>query len=146
MKYKKILTAFTIFSIIGSTSFTLANELTGKKPLHRFQFSEVDSNRDNLISRKEMIAHTQTRFQDVDINGDGALSLDELIVHNTKKVSDRANKMIKKMDKDSNGLIDFDELKSATMDRFRNIFNKLDMDNDSYLNKKEFSKLKNRNG
>ena len=54
--------------------------------------------------------------------------------------------MIQILDKNSNGVVEFEELSSAVTRRFGNIFENLDLNNDGHLNKNEFSKLKKRRG
>ena len=73
-------------------------------------------------------------------------SSEELIAAGTTKISFRAKRMIQILDKNSNGVVEFEELSSAVTRRFGNIFENLDLNNDGHLNKNEFSKLKKRRG
>jgi hypothetical protein len=147
MKYKKsIMTAFTVITLVGSNSIGYADQLKGFKPFDGIQFSKIDFNNDNLISKTELMNHREREFSFADTNHDGALSIEELITARTTKVSFRAKRMMQILDQNSNGVLEFDELNSVVSNRFGNIFESLDLNNDGHLSKKEFSKLKNRKG
>ena len=90
--------------------------------------------------------HREREFSFADTNHDGALSIEELITARTTKVSFRAKRMMQILDQNSNGVLEFDELNSVVSNRFGNIFESLDLNNDGHLSKKEFSKLKKRKG
>ena len=144
MKYKKsIMTAFTVITLVGSNSIGYADQL---KPFDGIQFSKIDLNNDNLISKTELMNHREREFSFADTNHDGALSIEELITARTTKVSFRAKRMMQILDQNSNGVLEFDELNSVISNRFGNIFESLDLNNDGHLSKKEFSKLKKRKG
>ena len=146
MKYKKsIMTAFTVITLVGSNSIGYADQLKGFKPFDGIQFSKIDFNNDNLISKTELMNHREREFSFADTNHDGALSIEELIARNTK-VSFRAKRMMQILDQNLNGFLEFDELNSVVSNRFGNIFESLDLNNDGHLSKKEFSKLKKRKG
>ena len=147
MKYKKsIMTAFTVITLVGSNSIGYADQLKGFKPFDGIQFSKIDFNNDNLISKTELMTHREREFSFADTNHDGALSIEELITARTTKVSFRAKRMMQILDQNSNGVLEFDELNSVVSNRFGNIFESLDLNNDGHLSKKEFSKLKKRKG
>ena len=147
MKYKKsIMTAFTVITLVGSNSIGYADQLKGFKPFDGIQFSKIDFNNDNLISKTELMNHREREFSFADTNHDGALSIEELITARTTKVSFRAKRMMQILDQNSNGVLEFDELNSVISNRFGNIFESLDLNNDGHLSKKEFSKLKKRKG
>ena len=144
MKYKKlIMTTFTALTLVGSNSISYADQL---KPFDGIQFSKIDLNNDNLISKTELMNHRKREFSFADTNHDGALSTEELIAARTTKVSFRAKRMMQILDQNSNGVLEFDELNSVISNRFGNIFKSLDLNNDGHLSKKEFSKLKKRKG
>jgi hypothetical protein len=147
MKYKKlIMTTFTALTFVGSNSIGYADQLKALKLFDGIQFSKIDLNNDNLISKKELINHRKREFSFADANHDGALSTEELITVRTTKVTFRAKRMIQILDQNSNGVLEFDELNSVVSNRFGNIFESLDLNNDGHLSKKEFSKLKKRKG
>ena len=144
MKYKKlIMTTFTALTLFGFNSIGYADQL---KPFDGIQFSKIDLNNDNLISKTELMNHRKIEFSFADTNHDGALSTEELIAARTTKVSFRAKRMMQILDENSNGVLEFDELNSVISNRFGNIFKSLDLNNDGHLSKKEFSKLKKRKG
>ena len=143
MKYKKsIMTTFTILTLVGSNSLVSADQLKGLKPFEGIEFSKIDLNNDNLISKTELINHRKREFSFADTNHDGALSSEELITAGTTKISFRAKRMIQILIENSNGVVEFKELSSAVTRRFGNIFESLDLNNDGHLNKNEFSKLR----
>ena len=144
MKYKKlIMTTFTALTLVGSNSISYADQL---KPFDGIQFSKIDLNNDNLISKTELMNHRKREFSFADTNHDGALSTEELIAARTTKVSFRTKRMMQILDENSNGVLEFDELNSVISNRFGNIFKSLDLNNDDHLSKKEFSMLKKRKG
>ena len=147
MKYKKsIMTTFTILTLVGSNSLVSADQLKGLKPYEKIEFSKIDLDNDNLISKTELMKHRKREFSFTDTNHDGALSSEELIAAGTTKISFRAKRMIQILDENSNGVLEFDELNSVVSNGFGNIFESLDLNNDGHLSKKEFSKLKKRKG
>ena len=147
MKYKKsIMTTFTILTLVGSNSLVSADQLKGLKPYEKIEFSKIDLDNDNLISKTELMNHRKREFSFADTNHDGALSTEELIATRTTKVSFRVKRMMQILDQNSNGVLEFDELNSVVSNRFGNIFESLDLNNDGHLSKKEFSKLKKRKG
>jgi len=147
MKYKKsIMTTFTILTLVGSNSLVSADQLKGLKPYEKIEFSKIDLDNDNLISKTELMNHRKREFSFADTNHDGALSTEELIAARTTKVSFRVKRMMQILDQNSNGVLEFDELNSVVSNRFGNIFESLDLNNDGHLSKKEFSKLKKRKG
>ncbi|MDA9780554.1 EF-hand domain-containing protein [Amylibacter sp.] len=144
MKYTKlIMTTFTALTLVGSNSISYADQL---KPFDGIQFSKIDLNNDNLISKTELMSHRKKEFSFADTNHDGALSIEELIAARNTKVSFRAKRMMQILDQNLNGFLEFDELNSVVSNRFGNIFKSLDLNNDGHLSKKEFSKLKKRKG
>ena len=144
MKYKKlIMTTFTALTLVGSNSISYADQL---KPFDGIQFSKIDLNNDNLISKTELMNHRKREFSFADTNHDGALSTEELIAARTTKVSFRVKRMMQILDQNSNGVLEFDELNSVVSNRFGNIFESLDSNNDDHLSKKEFFKFKKLKG
>ena len=147
MKYKKpIMTTLTIITLIGSNSLVSADQLKGLNPFDRMQFSKIDLNNDNLISKIELMNNREKEFSFTDTNNDDALSSEELIAARTTKISFQAKRMVQILDKNSNGVVEFDELNSVASGRFANIFESLDLNNDGHLSKKEFSKFRKRKG
>ena len=109
----------------------------------RLQFSQIDLNGDNLISKLEITVYAKTQFERADSNRDGSLSLSELIARRLANTSVRLQKMIDKADTNSDGLVDFNELEaSRNKRRGVNIFDKFDADNDGQLTAEEFSMIK----
>ena len=48
------MTAFTVLTLVGSNSIGYADQLKGLKPFDGIQFSKIDFNNDNLISKTEL--------------------------------------------------------------------------------------------
>ena len=140
------MTTFTILTLVGSNSLVSADQLKGLKPYEKIEFSKIDLDNDNLISKTELMNHRKREFSFADTNHDGALSTEELIAARTTKVSFRTKRLMQILDKNSNGVLELDELNSVISNRFGNIFKSLDLNNDGHLSKKEFSKLKKRKG
>ena len=144
MKYKKTITlmaAFTTFIILGAISLANANLLSGLATFEGVQFSKVDRNNDAQISEKELINYAKKQFLSADANNDGVVSSDELIASRTAKVSFRTKKIVKMLDKNSNGFLEFEEIHSKALRRFEISFDNLDLNNDGHLNETEFSIL-----
>jgi Ca2+-binding EF-hand superfamily protein len=144
MKYKKTITlmaAFTTFIILGAISLANANLLSGLAPFEGVQFSKVDRNNDAQISETELINYAKKQFLSADANNDGVVSSDELIASRTAKVSFRTKKIVKMLDKNSNGFLEFEEIHSKALRRFEISFDNLDLNNDGHLNEAEFSIL-----
>ena len=73
MKYKKsIMTTFTILTLVGSNSLVSAHQLKGLKPCEKIEFSKIDLDNDNLISKTELMNHRKREFSFTDTNHDGA--------------------------------------------------------------------------
>ena len=148
MQRKKLIKVLTILSMVGSTSLVAAEETVGTS-----HFPQFDLNGANQLSKAELTAYAKAKakiqFYSADTNGDGALSLDELIAQRAGKGYPRLQKMIDKVDTNSDGFVDFAEFQ-ANQERFgdlrEKIFNKLDANNDNQLNAEEFASIKKRDG
>ena len=70
MRYKKTIKTLATLALLGSTALLSAAETTDSQTSQRPQFSKVDLNGDNLISKAELTAHAKTQFDRTDTNAD----------------------------------------------------------------------------
>jgi len=63
------MTTFTALTFFGSNSIGYADQL---KPFDGIQFSKIDLNNDNLISKTELMNHRKREFSFTDTSHDGA--------------------------------------------------------------------------
>lgn len=107
------------------------------------EFSELDLNGDNQISKVEMTAHAKTRFDGADQNSDGMLSAAEMTAEHAKASEQRINKMIEKMDANKDGQVSFEEIQNGRKNRKQEkMFNKLDDNGDGFISAEEFAEMK----
>ena len=74
------------------------------------EFSELDLNGDNQISKDEINFHAKTRFNRAEKNRDGMLSAEEMTAEHTKASERRINKVVKRIDVNKDGQVSFEEL------------------------------------
>lgn len=107
------------------------------------EFSELDLNGDNQISKDEMTAHVKTRFDRAEQNRDGMLSVEEMTAKYIKASERRINKMVKRIDANKDGQVSFVELQNRRKHRKQgNMLNKLDDNNNGFISAEEFAELK----
>ncbi len=107
------------------------------------EFSELDLNGDNQISKDEMTAHAKRRFDGADQNSDGMLSAAEIAAERAKASERRITKMIEKMDANKDGQVSFEEIQNGRKNRKQEkMFNKLDDNGDGFISAEEFAEMK----
>ena len=90
-------------SSIVVASLAVAGNLGHHHKRHQMvHATSIDSNGDDQLTRKEVMAHSRTRFDRLDTNGDGLVSPDE---YGTRLVN-----MFARMDTNGNGILEGDEL------------------------------------
>lgn len=84
-------------------SLAVAGNITHHHKKHRLVHAvSIDSNGDGVLTRDEVMAHSQMRFDKLDADGDGMVSPEEF--------GARLVGMFGRMDADSNGVLEGDEL------------------------------------
>lgn len=117
-------------AMITSASFALAQG--GDKPT----FDALDADGNGLISQAEMEAAGEIRFNRIDANADGLLSKEEIIAQQTARASSRVDRMIDRLDTDSDGQLSQAELEARP--RRGEVFSRLDANDDGSISKDEF--------
>ena len=149
MQRKTPILTLTVFILAGSTTLVMAAGHGGDRADHRPSFEELDVNGDQMISPQEMADHAQSQFNKADTNKDGLLSEEEItamhMARAAKIAKSRHAKMVKKLDKDGDGLLSFVEMQAArkapNIDR---MFKHLDKDSDGMISAEEFASAKER--
>jgi len=107
MQHKKLITAFTVLCVIGSTSLVI-----GEETLRTDQFQqELNVNIKTINTELNANAKLKDQFEKVDENGDGFLSLDELFSIRLSKRHHQIKKLFKMADTNSNGFLDLAEFR-----------------------------------
>ena len=107
MQHKKLITAFTVLCVIGSTSLVI-----GEETLRTDQFQqELNVNIKTINTELNANAKLKDQFEKVDENGDGYLSLDELFSTRSSKRHHQIKKLFNMADTNSNGFLDLAEFR-----------------------------------
>ena len=84
-------------------SLAVAGNVSHHHKKHRlFHAASIDGNGDGMLSRDEVMAHSQIRFDKLDEDGNGMIS--------PKEFGARLTSMFSRMDTNKNGLLEGDEL------------------------------------
>lgn len=110
----------------------------------RPDFATLDLDGDGTLTLEELQAQGQARFAAADANGDGALSAEELIAAADARAADRVAQMIARLDENSDGVLQQDEMPARGEDRAERMFDRVDADNDGVLSQEEFETAKER--
>ncbi len=126
----------------------------GRKHM-RPSFEELDANGDGQVTMEEMEAFGQARgqehFTSVDTNGDGNLSKEELMAQGNARAERHADRMIKRLDANEDGLLSQAELEEGARkgrggDRMEKMFEHADADADGMISEEEFDAMKGKHG
>lgn len=142
MKNIAIFTAILLAGTAVTPAF--ADDRGGKN--NRPSFEELDTNKDGSLSKEEIEARGMGRFAKMDANSDGKLTAEEIVAQAPEGKKDRAerraNRMIKRFDKNEDGAISMDELPR----RAGKMFDRIDANSDGKIDKAEFEAAKAKMG
>lgn len=105
-------------------------------------FETLDADGDGALTQAEMEAHRSARFAEADADGNGSLSADEMMAMGQKRKSDRAARMIERLDANSDGEVSEEELAQHRGKRGQDGFSRMDADGDGAVTKAEFEDAK----
>lgn len=104
-----------------------------------FDFATLDANKDGKITKDELEATKTARFTEADANKDGKLSVEEMTAARdamiAKRKADRMAQMIKRFDKDGDGMISATEMPSPP--NADKMFDRFDTDKDGAISQAE---------
>ena len=113
-------------------------------------FSQLDTNRDGLLTQQELTDGGKLRFTKADNDKDGFLSQTELANQQLEKMRRHAARksaeMLERIDTNKDGQLGFDEMQAAASTRIAKGFARVDKDNDGALSAEEFAKLRHMGG
>lgn len=108
----------------------------GGQGIARF-FRKFDLDRDGRVSLAEVRRVTGRRFTQMDANRDDRVSLDELIAYVKRKRIQRRRRMMARIDRNRDGLIDRKEYIAFKVRRARRQFDRLDRNADGVISERE---------
>jgi Ca2+-binding EF-hand superfamily protein len=116
----------------------------GRENGPKFDFSAFDTDGDGKITAEEFTAARTAKAAALDANNDGKISADELVARDMeqmqKRAEMRAKRMIEARDTDGDGLLSASELATRSMPK--NVFDRLDADNDGTVTQEEVDAMK----
>ncbi|QFS81687.1 EF hand [Roseivivax sp. THAF40] len=137
-------TAILALLIAGIAVTANAQDTTRPEKARGAGFAQIDADQDGRVTEAEMIAMAEARFAARDANGDGVLSSDEILAERRAKQSDRATRMIERLDSDGDNALSFAEI-SERRDPAE-LFARLDANEDGAVSEEEFAALKKMRG
>ena len=99
-------------------------------------FEQLDADNDGSISRDEMEGMAQRRFNAADSNGDGKITVDELEALAASRARTNAEKIMTRLDKNDDGMLEESELPGGKRSGRR--FDRMDTDGDGAISKAEY--------
>lgn len=102
------------------------------------KFERHDVNKDGFITKDEMPERFTEMFDQADANKDGKLDVTEVETAVSDMKDRKLSKMIKRFDRDSDGLVSKDEVTAFIVEKF----DKADKDGDGNLSKDEIMDMK----
>jgi Ca2+-binding EF-hand superfamily protein len=129
-----------VAALMGAAAYaqdTAAPMQRGAGPM--FDFATLDANKDGKITKDELAAAKTARFTAADTNKDGKLSVEEMTAARdamiAKRKADRMAQMIKRFDKDGDGMIS--EAEMPTPPNADKMFDHFDTDKDGAISQAE---------
>jgi len=104
-------------------------------------FATLDADGNGEVTLSELQAQGEARFETADTDGDGFLSLAELEAAGQERASDRAARMMARMDANDDGKLSAEELKNPRRDPAR-MFDRLDADGSGGISEEEFQEAR----
>ena len=149
MKYAVLMGTLSVAIVAGATLVDAQGNGTGqmgqKGP--KFNFEEVDTNGDGLMTQDEMAAFHKARYEKMDQNGDKMISADEMRTamqaQANARIEKRITRMMERHDANGDGLVGPDELKPPRADK---MLKRVDTDGDGAISRAEFDAMKDRRG
>lgn len=100
-------------------------------------FATLDTDGSGTLTMAEIEAAGQARFAAMDTDGNGALSAAELVAAREGAATDKADRMIEKMDKNDDGELQADEMNPRGPNATR-MMSHLDANDDGEVSQEEF--------
>ncbi len=104
-------------------------------------FATLDADGNGEVTLSELQAGGEARFETTDTDGDGFLSLTELEAATQARASERAARMMERMDANDDGKLSAEELKNPRRDPSR-MFERLDADGSGGISEEEFQEAR----
>jgi Ca2+-binding EF-hand superfamily protein len=108
----------------------------GQKP--RADFAALDANGDGNLTLGELTSARTARFNKNDTDGDGLLSKDELTAAMSSARQNHADRIIKRLDKNDDGMLSEAEMKRQRGPSAQKMFDHMDANGDGQISKTEF--------
>ena len=109
-------------------------------------FGTLDTNGDGSLTLEEIQGAAQARFDAADTNGDGALSVEEIVAAAETNATERAERMLARMDDNEDGSLSIDEMRGDRPERAARMFERVDQDEDGVITQEEFAEMSDRRG
>lgn len=123
----------------STTAFAGPGRDMGMGPMQEVNFDLADTDKDGKLTKVEIDVARAARIKAADANADGLLSAEELAAMHikamTERATDRASKMVTKLDSDGDKLLSPAEMSASEHDN--DMFEKVDTDGDGAITKAE---------
>lgn len=128
-----------VAALMGAAAYAQDAAPMPRGPGPMFDFATLDANKDGKITKDELAAAKTARFTAADTNKDGKLSAEEMTAARdamiAKRKADRMAEMIKRFDKDGDGMIS--EAEMPIPPNGDKMFDRVDTDKDGAISQAE---------